>query len=89
VGSRSASGLGGLDELEEHASAAALLPALATLVRSRGLEKVDSIGFVVRRCIQYSARSRSTALRWVIAGRRDHGCRRWCHILVRCLVLRV
>lgn len=38
-----------MPHLEDAAMWPAQLPALATLVRSRGPEKVDSIGFVARR----------------------------------------
>ncbi|OKJ07809.1 hypothetical protein AMK20_25100 [Streptomyces sp. TSRI0261] len=50
-------GLGGLDELEGHGQGGcrAAAPPRVTLVRSRTVENVDSIGFVVRRWIQCSA----------------------------------
>ena len=46
----------GLDELERHGEPAAREPGpLVTLVLSRTVEKVDSIGFEVFRCNQCSA----------------------------------
>jgi hypothetical protein len=50
---RAPAGLGGLDELNAIASPAAREPGpLVTFVRCRTVEKVDSMGLVVRRCTQ-------------------------------------
>jgi hypothetical protein len=53
---RAPAGLGGLNQLEHHGQGYGETAGSAvTLVRSLTVEKVDSMGFVVRRWIQRSA----------------------------------